>query len=492
MGSSKTSLAQTFARLKIIVFLLPQTYTNPMSKRSNIHFEVSERKILLRIIDIVSVLGILYLVGVIFKFDYFIINKEHWVWSIVLGVYLTVFATIFELYDLQKASKFEVVVQNIILTSSTTVLIYLLTPFYTPELPENRLQIVYFYIAVNSALFLWRYAYVMLIATPRFHKKVFLVAGNENLVSLITSLHKSDPNYKVLGFIALDTDEKFPTDVEVAPVLLDELKEVVHEKGISEIVIATTPAETITIELYNELISLLEQGVAIREYTQVYEEITHRVPVQHVDKDFYKYFPFSRSNQNKLYLFFHRLLDILFSLIGLCFGLLIFPLIIIGNVIGNRGPLFYTQTRVGKNGNPFKIFKLRSMVKDAEKEGARYAEKADVRVTQFGKFLRRSRFDEIPQFINVIKGDMSVIGPRPERPIFVKELAEKIPFYEVRHLVKPGVTGWAQVNAMYGSTTNDALEKLQYDLYYIKHRSFFLDISIVIKTLSTIIFYRGQ
>lgn len=296
----------------------------------------------------------------------------------------------------------------------------------------------------------------------------------------------------MLGFIALDTNEKFPTDVAVSPVLLDELKEVVHEKGISEIVIATTPAETITIELYNELISLLEQGVAIREYTQVYEEITHRVPVQHVDKDFYKYFPFSRSNQNKLYLFFHRLLDILFSSIGLCFGLLIFPLIIIGNVIGNRDPLFYTQTRVWKNGNPFKIYKLRSMVKDAEKEGARYAEKADVRVTQFGKFLRRSRFDEIPQFINVIKGDMSVIGLRPERPIFVKELAEKIPFYEVHHLVKPGVTGWVQVNAMYGSTTNDALEKLQYDLYYIKHRSFFLDISIVIKTLSTIIFYRGQ
>ena len=224
----------------------------------------------------------------------------------------------------------------------------------------------------------------------------------------------------------------------------------------------------------------------------MYEEITHRVPVQHVDKDFYRYFPFSRSNQNKLYLFFHRVLDLVFSVVGLLFGILLLPFLLIGNLIGNKGPLFYTQERVGRNGKPFKIYKLRSMVTDAEKHGAKFASKNDSRVTKFGRFLRKSRFDEIPQFINVILGDMSVIGPRPERPIFVKELSEKIPFYEVRHIVKPGVTGWAQVNASYGTTTDDALEKLQYDLFYIKHRSIFLDINIVFKTLSTIIFFRGQ
>jgi lipopolysaccharide/colanic/teichoic acid biosynthesis glycosyltransferase len=161
-------------------------------------------------------------------------------------------------------------------------------------------------------------------------------------------------------------------------------------------------------------------------------------------------------------------------------------------MVANRGPLFYSQTRVGKNGNHFKIFKLRSMVRNAEKFGAQFAKAKDGRVTKFGRFLRKSRFDEIPQFINVIKGEMSVIGPRPERPEFVEKLIEKIPFYEVRHLVKPGVTGWAQVNAKYGSSEEDSLEKLQYDLYYIKHRSLFLDITIIIKTLSTIVFFRGQ
>lgn len=462
-----------------------------MAQKSSIHFDISERKILLRLIDIAAVLGSLYVVGLIFDFDYFKINQDHWVWSIVLGLYLTVFASIFELYNLQKASKFEVVIQNIILTASVTVLFYLLTPFFTPELPENRLQIVYFYIAINVALFIWRYAYIALIATPRFFKRVLLICDSANLQAIIESLHKSDPNYKVVGYINT-SDKKVKLSEDLLPFGRSNVTETVDEHKISEIVVATAQDEGVTVPLYNQLIALLEKGVPIREYTQVYEEITHRVPVQHVDKDFYRYFPFSRSNQNKLYLFFHRVLDLVFSVLGLIFGLLISPLILIGNLIGNRGPIFYTQIRVGRNGKHFRIYKLRSMVKDAEKDGAKFASERDSRVTRFGRFLRRSRFDEIPQFINVIKGDMSVIGPRPERPIFVKELSEKIPFYEIRHIVKPGVTGWAQVNAKYGSSTKHALEKLQYDLYYIKKRSLFLDISIVIKTLSTIIFFRGQ
>jgi len=406
---------------------------------------------------------------------------------------LSIFATIFELYNLQKASKFEVVIQNVILTSSVTVLFYLLTPFYTPMLPENRLQIVYFYISVNLSLFIWRYLYIVLISAPRYFKRVLLLCNTADIDTIISSLHKSDPNYKVIGFI--NTDVKNFTHYQTQGILefnIQKVSEIVEKHQVSEIVVATTQDDEITVKLYNQLINLLERGVPIREYTQVYEEITHRVPVQHVDKDFYRYFPFSRSNQNKLYLFFHRLLDVIFSFLGLVFGFLLLPIIIIGNLIANRGPLFYTQERVGRNGKPFKIYKLRSMVIDAEKDGAKYATKTDSRVTKFGRFLRKSRFDEIPQFINVILGDMSVIGPRPERPVFVKELSEKIPFYEIRHIVKPGVTGWAQVNASYGITTDDALEKLQYDLFYIKHRSFFLDISIVFKTLSTIIFFRGQ
>ncbi|MCH9659951.1 MAG: sugar transferase, partial [Bacteroidetes bacterium] len=288
-----------------------------MSQKSSIHFDISERKVLLRIFDLLCVLGLLYALGFVFEFDYFMINSKHWVWSIVLGVYLSVFATVFELYDLQKASKFEVVVQNIILTSSVTVLFYLLTPFFTPELPENRLQIVYFYIAINLALFIWRYTYVSLIATPRFFKRVLLVADTSEIDNIIDSLHKSDPNYKVLGYI--NTGEDFTGTFKTADLeefTLSNVAETVSDFQISEIVVAASQEDGITLSLYNQLISLLENGVPIREYTQVYEEITHRVPVQHVEKDFYRYFPFSRSNQNKLYLFFHRVLDLLFSVAG--------------------------------------------------------------------------------------------------------------------------------------------------------------------------------
>lgn len=463
-----------------------------MSK-NNIHFDISERKILLRILDIVCVLLLLYLVGIVFNFDYFKINSEHWVWSIVLAAYLTVFATIFELYNLQKASKFDVVVKNVIITSSVTVLFYLLTPFYTPMLPTNRLQIVYFFVAINVAMLAWRYAYIVLVSAPRFYKRVLLVANACDVEAIMTSLQKSDPNYRVIGYVNTGVnDASIVNSLEIDAININDIATLTQEMTISEIVVGTPISEGMTVELNNQLIKLLEIGIPIREYTQVYEELTYRIPVQHVEKDFYRYFPFSRSNQNKLYLFFNRVLDLIFSIVGLIVGIVLFPILIIGNALANRGPFFYSQTRVGKNGKHFKIYKLRSMIINAEKDGAQFAKTKDVRVTKFGRFLRKSRFDEIPQFINVIKGEMSVIGPRPERPEFVEDLKIEIPFYEVRHLVKPGVTGWAQVNAKYGASQEDSLEKLQYDLYYIKHRSLFLDITIIIKTLSTIIFLGGS
>lgn len=461
-----------------------------MTKTSKIHFEISERKILLRVLDIVTVFLVLYGMGVIFAFDYVTISTERWEWLIVLALYLSVFGSVFEMYDLQKASKLDVVLKNIVLTSSLTVLLYLLTPYYTPPLPGNRLQIIFLFIAIIVALFIWRLAYITLISSPRFYKRI-LIIGNYSNVELITdAIEKSDPNYKVIGFV--NTGKVVE---EVKGVLLftsQDIKKIIKENAISEIIIAGSFSKRVSLPIYTQLLDLLERGFSIKEYTQVYEDITQRVPVQHVDKDFYRYFPFSRSNQNKLYQFFHRCLDIVISVIGLLIGVLVLPLVWIGNLIGNRGPLLYFQERVGKHGNTFFIIKLRSMIINAEEDGAVWANKNDERITKFGKFLRKSRIDEVPQFINVLKGDMSVIGPRPERPVFVMELSKEIPFYEIRHIIRPGLTGWAQVKSDYASSKEDALEKLQYDLYYIKKRSVFLDLNILIKTLSTILFYRGH
>lgn len=435
----------------------------------------------------------LYCLDLFFHYRYLIIDWDNHVAIGLLLLYITIIGTIFEIYDLPKASQLDTTFRNIVITAGVTCVLYFFTPILTPFLPEKRLQIIYFFMTIVFFMFVGRIAYVTLIASPRFYKNVLLVGQVNFLEQIADSLSKSDPNYKIAGYV----------NCEYSPISSSKLKDLYHNtsgslleiietKNISEIIIASYDSEKISNEIYKDLMTLLERGFPIREYTQVYEEITRRVPVMYIGKDFYKYFPFSRSNKNTLYLVLLRLFDIVFSVLGLLIGILILPLVLLGNYCGNRGPLFYRQDRIGKHGEVFNIIKLRSMTIDAESQGAKWAQLDDVRITKFGKFLRRSRLDEVPQFINVLKNEMSIIGPRPERPIFVNQLSESIPFYETRHIVKPGLTGWAQVNTRYGSSVDDSLKKLEYDLYFIKHRSIFLDLNIIVKTISTIVYYRGQ
>ncbi len=463
-----------------------------MNKNKDIHFEISERKILLRVFDFLSVILSLYFVSFIFNFDYFNISTTNYYWIIVLGVYLLFIGSVFEMYNLQVASNQFQIIKSIILTTSTTVLLYLLTPIFTPVLPSNRLQILIFFLAIFSALFIWRMLYVRFFASNRFVKKVILVCDQDQVDELVKGLEGVDPHYKVLGFVNSDSISDINNLIAINNIPINKLKNFVTQNSVSEIVVASQKTDGITVELYNQLIEILENGFIIREYTQVYESITQRIPVQYVSRDFYRYFPFSRSNQNHLYLIVVRFLEILISIVGLIVGAILLPFVFLFNTFWNRGKLFYKQERVGKNGEVFNIVKFRTMVKNAEKQGAVFATVNDSRITPFGKILRKSRIDEFPQFINILKGEMAVIGPRPERPIFVKEIAERMPFYETRHVIKPGLTGWAQVNYSYGETIDDSLIKLQYDLYYIKHRSLFLDFNIIFKTLSTVLFYRGQ
>lgn len=464
-----------------------------MQSKKKIHFEVSERKILLRLFDVLFVLLSLYIVGIVFQFDYFSITTYNFYWTIVLGAYILIIGSVFEMYNLQVASNQFQVIKSIILTSSTTVLVFLLTPFFTPTLPSNRLQILYFFIAIFIALFLWRMFYLKYLASHRFEKKVILICEKELADELILGLKSVDPHYTIVALVNTDENSDFSIlNKTVSIISVAGLEKFVSKNSISEIVIATQKTEEITVDLYNKLLLLLENGFIIREYTHVYENLTQRIPVQYVARDFYRYFPFSRSNQNQLYLLFVRIFEYIIALIGISLGLFFVPFILIGNFIGNRGKLFYSQIRVGKNGEEFRIIKFRTMVKNAESDGAVFATTNDARITPFGKFLRKSRIDEFPQFINILLGHMAVIGPRPERPVFVNEIAEIMPFYQTRHVVKPGLTGWAQVNYSYGDSIDDSLIKLQYDLYYIKHRSIFLDFNIMLKTLSTILFFRGQ
>lgn len=463
-----------------------------MKLKKNIHFEVSERKILLRFFDVLSVLFVLYVLWRFTSFEYFSFTHLNSIPLFVLALYLNVFGTIFEMYNLQTASNQLQIIKSIVLTASTTVLFYLLTPRFTPILPPNRIQIVYFFIAVLFGLIVWRIFYQKFIASHRFMKKVVLICDTEDSFSLVADLQRADPHYRVQAVCYLNRIKgEYPAEGQMV-LPLEHLMSYVFKNAISDVVIAAQNTNTITPGVYSDLLQLLESGYTIKEYSQVYEAITNRIPIQHMGADFYRYFPFGRSNQNQLYLLLVRLSEVIFSIIGLVFGIVILPLVLVGNLLGNRGPLFYTQERVGKHGITFEIYKFRTMIKNAESGGVLFATQGDVRITPFGKFLRKTRIDEFPQFINILKGDMGFIGPRPERPFFVKELAEVMPYYETRHVIKPGLTGWAQVNYSYGETLEESLVKLQYDLYYIKHRSVFLDLNIIIKTFGTVLFYRGQ
>ncbi len=372
-----------------------------------------------------------------------------------------------------------------------TSLVYLLTPFFTPQLPQNRLQILYFTITIAIALIIWRALYIKLFASSRFNKNILLVGTREETESMAASLREVDPHFNVIGFINSEGAE-----ISTASNALRELhpkmaERILNRNSIKEIIVGAD-TDDFNKDLYDWLLSCMEKGYHVRDYIMVYEDMTDSVPLEVIGRDFYRHFPFSRSNQNQLYKLYHRVFDIVASLIGLTIGLVFLPIILIGNLIGNRGPLFYFQERLGKNRKPFNIIKYRSMVTNAEAQGAQFAQKNDARITTFGKFLRKSRLDEFPQFINILKGEMSIIGPRPERPMFTKQLAEKIPYYETRTMVKPGLTGWAQVRGKYGETDDDHREKLRYDLYYIKKRSVSLDLRIIVKTLSTIVFFKGQ
>lgn len=457
------------------------------------HFEISERRILLLFFDAVFILSALYILSLIFDYNYFVFNTSNFISFVLLLSYVYVFGLIFEMYNLQVASNQLQILQSVIFTGTASSLAYLFTPVLSPELPKQRLIIFIFYFTIIGTLLLWRLFYVYFLASQRFSQSVVLICNQNQVEELVLGLENVDPHYKIVGFVNSDSISEENSNFHyVKEIKKKDLESFVFKNQISEIVIASQKTDGITADLYQQLLHLLESGNVIREYTQVYESKTQRIPVHYIARDFYRFFPFSRSNTNRLYLSLVRFMEFLFSFIGLLLCIVFIPIIFIVNLFANKGALFYTQERVGKNGAVFEIYKFRTMVENSESNGVVFATSNDRRITPFGKMMRKSRIDELPQFFNVLKGDMAVIGPRPERPFFVEEIARVMPFYETRHVIKPGLTGWAQVNYSYGESIEESLVKLQYDLYYIKHRSIFLDLSITFKTITTVLFYRGQ
>jgi len=371
--------------------------------------------------------------------------------------------------------------------------VYLLIYFFSPRESLPRLFIL-FYAGLSFVLLgLWRSGYALFFSRLPFQRRAIIVgAGAAGQTIAQTIRENLAPNYELVGYID-DDPAKQGQVIEGLPIIgtRRDLASLVKIQNVSEVILAVT--YNVHPELFRALIDCQEQGVQITPMPLLYEEITGKVPVEHIGDNWPVALPLDHPSTRGFFPLFKRAVDLSITLIGLTVLVILLPLVALALYIDSPGPIFYTQERVGKGRKTFRLIKFRSMIPNAEQAGeAVWAKKGDPRITRVGRLLRLTRLDELPQFINVLKGEMSIVGPRPERPEFVAELEERIPFYRVRHSVKPGMAGWGLIKYGYADSIEVALEKVQYDLYYIKHQSIYLDLLILAKTIGAMITFKGR
>lgn len=327
---------------------------------------------------------------------------------------------------------------------------------------------------INMAFFILFYIAERRIITSLFHKhfvaKILLVGSNKELDELAQEIQERKSVYYEI--------------TKHSPSLEDETINNINEKHFDIVIISRD-------EIGKDLISqnlerILNSGSKFMDLTEAYEKLLGKIPSNQIDNLWF--ITKVDTIKNKIYDSIKRFIEII---LGISLFIILSPILFIIYIIikiDDGGPFVYSQIRIGKAGKPFRIYKIRSMIQDSEKNGAEWAKEKDSRVTKIGNFLRKSHLDESLQLINIIQGNISLVGPRPERPEFTKDLAIHINNYNLRHIVKPGITGWAQINYKYGNSIEDSRKKFEYDLYYVKNRNIFMDLGIVLRTIKTIFF----
>jgi lipopolysaccharide/colanic/teichoic acid biosynthesis glycosyltransferase len=502
----------------------------------------SERRLLLIGLDLLAVNGAL-LVALALRPEHSLdweLLIQRPLWFLLLSALWLPLAHAFDAYDLRVAGRFRTAAPAVLKAGVITAVVYLLIPYLPPALPTSRFSLFAFPLSILILLLAGRGLYALALAQPLFQRRALIIGAGWAGRTIAQALAEhGDGTYQIVGFVDDDpaklgkgawergsrgageqggqeegedrsageftsaqvgagarhaqsvihnphSEIRIPKSEIRNPnftVLGDRhaLPDVISQHHVTTLILAIT--HDVNGELLQILMDCLELGVEIVPMPVLYEQLTGRVPVEHVGGNWYVAMPIHHPGTGALWPLVKRLMDIVLASLGLLFVLPFFPLIALAIYLDSPGPIFYTQERVGKNGRRFKVYKFRTMRPDAEKEGAVWAQENDPRVTRVGRILRKSHVDEFPQFLNILKGEMSAVGPRPERPEFVEELAKEIPFYRVRHAVKPGMAGWGLVKQGYGASKEDALLKLQYDLYYIKHQSLWLDLVILLKTV---------
>jgi len=345
---------------------------------------------------------------------------------------------------------------------------YFVSPFIETITPQRVLVI--FIIISYILLFTWRRTFFGVVKSSVVASNILILGQSTVSVELMEEVNRRPQ----LGYKA--------TNLNQAP---ENLKQYCQDNKINILISAQDIKNNDGAA--KKIFGCLELGIDVYNINTFYETITNKIPVENID---HSWFLDNLSERSKrFYETTKRLGDIVLSVIGLIVAIVVAPVIALLVKLSSPGPAIFKQVRVGKNGKPFTAMKFRSMYIDSEKDGPKWTTKNDPRITKVGRAIRKVRLDEIPQLINILRGEMSFVGPRPEQPEFVKHLSENIPFYRERLLVRPGIAGWAQLNAPHhGASEEDTMEKIKYDLYYVKNRSLILDVSILLKTIKVAIF----
>ena len=495
------------------------TFFNNLTKRlptgSSFALRLSERKLLLFFGDLAITIATLvfFISNTLPDFDpaneswsrYFDLNDGLWlsysVWITVYTICWACCASIFDVYNLKRSSDW---FQSIVSTGSAAFvagLVYAFVPYLSPPLAERRLYIFVLPLVLLVAVVIWRLIYAVVFAQPQFQHRVIVVGAGES-ASYLTRMLKVDTDLPDVGLarsinvLGLIKDNQQDTDSASGVKVLgdsNQLTQMVASLKPNEIVLASANLDDVSTELWEHVVDCCEQGIQLSTMPAFFERVSGRIPVSYIGRNITNVISTTLSPVQRIEQILIRFIDMIAGLVGCLILIVAIPFVALANYFTDKGSLFYRQTRVGKGGATFEIIKFRSMIANAEEtSGAMWADENDDRITPLGKLLRLTRMDELPQFWNILKGEMSLVGPRPERPYFVEQLDSNLPFYRVRHSVKPGLTGWAQVNYKYGASVEDSRRKLEYDLYYIKHQGIVLYLQVVLKTILVIFGLKGR
>ncbi len=395
------------------------------------------------------------------------------------------------LYDVQRAASLRQTVRSVIFAAMIGGILYL-GLYFSVEGSLPRRGVLYFLAIAAALTMLWRWGYVRVFTAPGFLRRVLIVGAGESGTEMIRVIKDlQTPPFHVVGLID-DDHAKQGLAIEGLSVLGDNscLIDVAEREGVTDIIVAIMGP--MNGEMFQALLDTQQRGVEIVRMPVAYEELLGRVPIRHLESDWVLRSFVDELRVNGFYLLGRRVLDVTGATIGLFALFLLLPWVALAIWLESGRPIFLRQTRLGEGGHAYQVVKFRTMRQDAEADGqAHWALEEDPRTTTLGRFMRKMHLDEFPQFWNVLRGEMSLVGPRPERPELVADLERHIPFYRARLLVKPGITGWAQVNYHKGASIEGSAEKLEYDLYYIKHRNIMLDLWVLIRTFGQVLGFRG-